>query len=319
MTCRICGSENLIDRVNVREMMFGSRELFEYVRCGDCRSLQIAVIPADLSQYYSSDTYYSFNNRKAEPFWKGLLKRWVAGRMIGNPESIWRNNPIFARIGRNAEPWIAHIEGLTHDSSILDFGCGEGARLERLALLGFSNLTGIDAFLPEERAGTNSAGVTLIRGELAEHDGRYDCITMHHSLEHIPEPGALLSKARALLKPGGSILVRLPLLQDDIWSRFGANWAQVDAPRHLHLFTVDSFLALAARSGLQCVAKGTDMLGWSLAWSTAWAQDIPCNNPDGSPNELPLDKARLAAFDSEAQRLNARNEGDQGYFVLTPA
>ncbi|MDA0818748.1 MAG: methyltransferase domain-containing protein [Proteobacteria bacterium] len=80
---------------------------------------------------------------------------------------------------------------------MLDVGCGEGARLEKPAKLGFANLTGIDAFLPQAREGRRPSGITLIRGELNSHDRKYDCITMHHSLEHVPDPKALLETARA--------------------------------------------------------------------------------------------------------------------------
>lgn len=198
-------------------------------------------------------------------------------------------------------------------------GCGEGARLEKLAKLGFANLTGIDAFLPQAREGRRPSGVTLIRGELNSHDRKYDCITRHHSLEHVPDLKALLETARARLNPGGKIFVRLPLLQDEIWAKYGADWAQVDAPRHLYLFIPEAFVSLAGRAALKCIAHGTDTLGWSLAWSEACARDIPSNNLDGTANALPLTKQEISAFEEQAKALNARDKGDQGYFVLEPA
>ena len=198
-------------------------------------------------------------------------------------------------------------------------GCGEGARLEKLAKLGFANLTGIDAILPPTREGRRPSGVTLTRGELNSHDRKYDCITMHHSLEHVPDPKALLETARGHLNPGGKIFVRLPLLQDEIWAKYGADWAQVDAPRHLYLFTQEAFVNLASRAGLKGTAQGTDTLGWSLAWSEAWARDVPSSNPDGTANALPFSKQEIATFEEQAKALNERGRGDQGYFVVEPA
>lgn len=319
MACRICGADEVSERITAREMMFGSREAFEYFRCADCGTLQIAEIPEDLGRFYASDVYYSFNNFASDPLWKNLLKRWAAVGLVGNSAAYPRGEGVKDRIRRGAEPWIATIPGLTFDSAILDVGCGEGARLEKLAALGFANLTGIDAFLPPEHEGRRPSGVQLFRGELSNHAARYDCITMHHALEHVPDPKTLLETARAHLKPNGTIFVRLPLLQDEIWAQYGADWAQIDPPRHLYLFTPDGFAEFARRAGLRVIAKGTDTLGWSLAWSEAWARDISNFAIDGTANPLPFTKSKIAAFEQQAKALNAAGKGDQGYFVLEPA
>ena len=56
--CRICGNteKNLIHKA--QEMMFGTRDEFDYLECSACGTLQIVEIP-DLSCYYPRD-YYSF-------------------------------------------------------------------------------------------------------------------------------------------------------------------------------------------------------------------------------------------------------------------
>ena len=59
MGCRICGNADGNTAYDVREMMFGTREIFRYFRCAACGCLQIAEVPADLSAYYPPD-YCSF-------------------------------------------------------------------------------------------------------------------------------------------------------------------------------------------------------------------------------------------------------------------
>ena len=302
----------------MREMMFGTRERFDYFLCEACSTLQIAQIPDDLGRYYSSETYYSFNNADREPALKRILKRFAARGMVGRPAKSPRGNGPMDRIRRGAEPWTANIEGLKFDSAILDVGCGEGARLEALARLGFSNLTGVDPFLPAGKAGTSASGVTLKQGALSDVEGRYDCITMHHSLEHFADPGAMLESARNLLSPGGAVFVRIPIFQSEIWDRYGADWAQIDAPRHLFLFSPDAFVDLTGRHGFECTARGYDTLGWSLAWSEAYSRDIPMYG-EGGKNPLPFDDLRLKRFEDQAKNLNAEGKGDQGYFVLRAA
>lgn len=318
-TCRICTSL-LTDRpVVAREMMFGSRQPFEYQLCGACGSLQIAQIPADIGSLYSPNDYYSFGNARPRQRWKRLARRWTASWMLGRPERAPTGGGRFADLKRATEPWIATVPDLKRDDLILDVGTGKGAQLEDLAALGFTRLAGIDPFLPPEQAGRTPSGIELIRGDLASVTGRYDLITLHHSLEHVTQPGQLLEQARGRLTAGGRVLVRIPLLQPWVWERYGVNWAQLDPPRHLHLFTTRAFINLAERAGFRCTSYGFDGMGWSIAWSEAYARGIPMNEPDGRANALPFDAKRMKAFEAEARAHNAAGEGDAGWFVLSPA
>ena len=319
LACRICGSSRLGAHVIAPEMMFGTREEFAYLPCLACGTLQIADFPADMAAHYPPGAYYSFNNAGGLSFLKRAVRRVVAGTMIGRPDRATRGGGVIDRIKRGAEPWTAAVPGLKRSDSVLDVGCGEGARLEALVALGFSDLSGIDPFLPPERAGKTSSGITLMRGELASADRRYDLITMHHSLEHVQEPGRLLEQARDRLAPGGRLLVRILLLQPWAWERFGTRWAQLDPPRHFYLFTTEAFISLAERSGLACTSHGFDGMGWSIAWSEGYARDIPMNEPNGRANALPFDGGEMAAFEREARRHNAVGEGEAGWFVLEPA
>ncbi len=315
-SCRVCGSFSIGKPVTAREMMFGTREAFTYWPCRDCGTLQIGEFPYDMARYYPSGSYYSFNDsRRISPLRRAVL-RVVAAHMVGRPARAPLGGGFFDRLKYLAQPWIAYVPGLRRDSQILDVGSGEGAKLEGLAMLGFTNLTGCDPYMPEARAGHTASGVQMLRCDLAEVDGRFDLITMHHSLEHFADPGVMLELARDRLAKGGRILVGVPLMQPWCWERFGVDWAQLDAPRHFYLFTDRALVGLAKRSGLRCTAHGYNSLGWVLAWSEIYARDIPMYAPDGTPNPLPFDKAQMAAFDAGARRMNAAREGDSGWFVL---
>lgn len=317
--CRVCGSTALSQPIPVRDMMFGSREVFDYMRCADCGTLQIADIPEDLSRYYGNATYYSFRNAVKESPHKALLKKLVAASIVGRPDRYPRGEGLMDRMRRGVEPWIALVPGLTRDSSILDVGCGEGARLHNLAAMGFTHLTGVDPFLAEESAGIQPDGVRLVRAPLAAIDGTYDLVVMHHSLEHFEDPGQQMEIARALVAPGGYLMVRIPILQEELWEEYGANWVQIDAPRHLYLFTMPGFTAFAERHGYRCEAQGTDGLGWCLAWSELYARDLPMFQPDGTPNPSPFSAAEMQAFERRAWALNRQGRGDSAWFLLKPA
>src|ERR1035441_659421 len=57
LACSICANVAGNSTYTVAEMMYGSGELFDYFECAECKCLQIAAVPDDLSRYYPS-TYY---------------------------------------------------------------------------------------------------------------------------------------------------------------------------------------------------------------------------------------------------------------------
>lgn len=300
-------------------MMFGTREAFTYWPCLDCETLQLGEFPADMTRHYPAGMYYSYGNARSVPWLKRAVLRFIAARALRRGGGPARSGQAATRLKGLGQPWIGSVPGLRLDTAILDVGSGEGAELEGLATLGFTNLTGCDPFMPENRVGQTRSGVRLLRCELSQVDDSFELITMHHSLEHFVDPGQMLGLARDRVAPGGHILVSVPLLQPWCWERYGVNWAQLDAPRHFYLFTHRALIGLAGRSGLRCVGHGYNSMGWALAWSEMYARDIPMYAPDGTPNPSQFDQRQMAAFDVDAERLNAAGEGESGWFVFAPA
>lgn len=65
--CRICGTRGENKTYTAREMMYGTREGFDYFVCNRCKCMQIAEIPTDLGKYYAGG-YYSFRERETHSF-----------------------------------------------------------------------------------------------------------------------------------------------------------------------------------------------------------------------------------------------------------
>src|SRR6185369_6265143 len=59
--CKVCGNNNNNSFYQVKEMQLGLREVFTYMKCGNCGCLQLQHIPEDLGKYYPNEGYYSFN------------------------------------------------------------------------------------------------------------------------------------------------------------------------------------------------------------------------------------------------------------------
>jgi len=96
----------------------------------------------------------------------------------------------------------------------------------------------------------------------------FDCITMWHTLEHMPDIKSTLTQIAGLLKPDGRLFVAVPDnggLQAKI---FRHKWLHVDVPRHLYHFDARSLESCLHSSGYTILRRWHqefeyDLLGWS--------------------------------------------------------
>lgn len=122
---------------------------------------------------------------------------------------------------------------------LLDFGCGGGSYLRRMAGLGW-RVTGLDSSPDairgvQERLGCDAHVGSLPHPELSP--GSFDAVTMWQSLEHVHRPLEVLREAFRLLVPGGCLVVAVPNFDSTARAWFGEHWHGYDLPRHLTHFT----------------------------------------------------------------------------------
>lgn len=318
--CRICenSENNKIHRA--REMMYGTREEFDYLECGGCGTLQIVEIPADLERYYPQN-YYSFN-RLQEEFPTNLKSR-LAARFAANYAGSRRNllgKHFFETrqwLKKHFPPWLLTINlGINVNSKILDFGSGAGANLLKLRYLGFQNLLGADAFIKEDII--YSKNVRVLKRRLQDLEAGFDFIMMHHTFEHLPNPQETLRETQRLLRRGKYVLVRIPLISF-AWQKYGVNWVQLDAPRHLFLYTEQSFSRMAEQAGFEVAKVVYDSEAFQFWASEQYAQDISMNDERAYRGDIQASiftAEQLADFERQAQSLNERGQGDQACFYL---
>lgn len=312
--CPVCGKENIQRVIVGREMMFGYREQFRYVECSHCKSLSNLDVPKDLSRYYPSD-YLSLQAREDGAL-KRILKRarfmhvWGKESKVGGLLVSLFGTPRIAN-------WLQPT-GVNLNSSILDVGCGKGFLLRQLHNVGFRNLVGIDPFL--ERGLDISDGLCLRKCNLAEVDGRqFDLILFHHSLEHTSDLEGALAAARRLLANGGYVVVSIPVAASYACRCYGADWAQLDAPRHLVIPSAAGMKTLATRAGFAVTRIEYDSDGFQFWGSELVAADVPLMsdrafNPRARRSRFK--KADLLKFSSRAAELNRCSDGDQATFYL---
>lgn len=99
-----------------------------------------------------------------------------------------------------------------HYSSIFDIGCGTGAWLERVKMLGFGRLVGIDHEQPPPVQGLDLQRHD-VNQDIPRDLGQFDFITCIEVIEHIENIGNLLDLIQKTLKHGGMALITTPNIE----------------------------------------------------------------------------------------------------------
>jgi SAM-dependent methyltransferase len=126
--------------------------------------------------------------------------------------------------------------------AVLDFGCGTGALL---AALESGPKFGVEVNAAARREADN-AGIAVVAtsDELAEKS--IDVVISNHALEHVLDPLAELRGLARVLKPGGRVVLRLPL---DDWR--AQRDAADDGNHHLYTWTPRLIANLVRAAGFQ--------------------------------------------------------------------
>jgi SAM-dependent methyltransferase len=199
--CPLCGTSAAALLRTVCDTI--TADAFDILFCPDCQIGMTHPRPEDLNPYYKSRYYGSRHSFTA----KLCVQRRT--RLLGR---------VASKPGR-----------------LLDVGCGDGSFL--IAARG----AGWQVFGTELHGAEQLPGCRIFRRPLdAAGDGPFDCITMWHVLEHVPEPLQCIKELRRMLAPGGVLLLAVPDFGGWQSRLFGRHWLHADVPRHLYHFTADS-------------------------------------------------------------------------------
>lgn len=111
---------------------------------------------------------------------------------------------------------------LTRGRLILEAGCGNGNVLRHLSQVCSEGLTiGMDFFAEGLRLARARTSCPLVQGDVrhAPFGRRFHLIAMFDVLEHLPDDTQTLRDVRALLEPGGALLLTIPA-RHELWSYF---------------------------------------------------------------------------------------------------
>lgn len=151
---------------------------------------------------------------------------------------------------------------------VLDVGCGNGRKFaefcDRFQKSGVTVIPyGIEvsshlATVSRERLQVFGGDVienNAIDGMASVAPASLDMVTMHSFLEHEAQPLSLLKTIRKALKPGGSVVLKVPNFA--CWSRVirGSRWPGYRFPDHVSYFTPATLQLLADESGFRLLPQ----------------------------------------------------------------
>jgi SAM-dependent methyltransferase len=151
-----------------------------------------------------------------------------------------RNNDIVTLV----KPLIAKLNS---DYKILEIGCGTGnvlKELEKVCKPG--SLFGMDLFSEGLAFARRRVSCPLVQGDLHRppFNTKFDLIGLFDVIEHLPDDIQVLQDLRAMLKPGGALLLTVPA-HPALWSYFDT------ASHHFRRYTLKELETKLVETGYE--------------------------------------------------------------------
>jgi 2-polyprenyl-3-methyl-5-hydroxy-6-metoxy-1,4-benzoquinol methylase len=236
--CPLCGGEDAevlaeatIDERKLTASAFASRKVPEYMhsRMVECNLCGMLYANPVLRQENLADAYKdasfdsSVESRLAAVTYRALL-----------------------------EP---HLGPLPSRTSALDIGAGDGAFIEELLMLGFTNVVGVEPSEAPIEAAKPAIRTHLKCGIFAAEQfpaDSLDLITCFQVIEHVWDPVKMTSDALALLKPGGMFFI-VAHNRRAFSARIMGTKSPIFDIEHLQLFDKPTGAALLRNAGFDSV------------------------------------------------------------------
>ncbi|MBS4063408.1 MAG: class I SAM-dependent methyltransferase [Chitinophagaceae bacterium] len=314
MKCALCSNTSGNASFKMKEMMYGFKDEFNYFVCRLCECIQIESIPDNLSKFYPSH-YYSYHNvnQHLKHSWFrtiqcqayiGAKKDWL------HKLSVWKYRP---------PAFYNHLKLLklyNLKAKVVDIGSGNGEFLSWMYGVGYSDLTGADPFI--EKDVIFNKEFRLLKQSIYELDRKFDCIMLHHSLEHMDEQHKVFDRLYELLEPDGNMLIRIPIVSKPLMEEYGTNVVSLDPPRHFFIHSQKSFKMLAEQHGFEIYETVFDATEFSYWASEQYKNDIYLNGHPQSylTNKNAFSEEQINVFRAKIQDLNERSESDNVCYYL---
>ncbi len=228
-SCIVCGG-TLAPAVDAPRSSYADRGKYRIDACQDCGIGATMPRPSDeeLAACYASTYGYSTHD-------------------LIEAEKRRRSAALLAWSGVNA-------------GAILDVGCMFGFLLDEARAAGLVPY-GIE-LSPGPAEAARAKGHDVFTGTIEQFAAdrpnlRFAAIFAQHVLEHIPDPLSFLKQARAMLQPGGKLVLAVPNFDARLRRLTPRAWGWYQVPVHLHHFSSRALQRLLRDAGFEVDTERT--------------------------------------------------------------
>lgn len=230
--CPVCKGKSFKHFLTSRDFTY-SQEEFNIQVCTECGLLATSPRPdqKSISDYYKSTQYISHINKPNNLIDFIYLK-------ARSYTLRWKHKIITSK---NNE--IGHL---------LDYGCGTGEFLAHMSSKNWkvSGVEPADQAREKAKKLTNNSNAVITEDVKDLVGEKFDVITMWHVLEHVPQPGVLLTQLKSMLKSTGQLIIAVPNKESFDAEYYNQYWAGYDVPRHFWHFTKSTIQQLLSSQDL---------------------------------------------------------------------
>ncbi len=268
LDCCLCGSSGKELYQDCSDRLFGVPGTWTFKQCvnDQCGLIWLDPRPNRLTIDKAYQSYYTHDSNQAQrTVWANALRPLLQGlsvRLLG--------------LHYERRQYKQMYLDRCSPGNLLEVGCGNGKRLERLRALGWDVMgQEIDAVAASHVQASKNIPVHLGELETLEAPDRYDVVLLSHVIEHVHDPLSLLQTCYKLLKPGGRLIVLTPNTASLGHRRFGSTWRGLEPPRHLHLFNGEILQRLVRQAGFSQYTNWTTLVSaFAIAENSGYRRAI---------------------------------------------